>query len=166
MRDLVNNLFCSIKNLGEILDKLKARDFNATSLSTSDCPTLYTTLYHNLIKDKLIGPFKRTCKRDKKALLTLHVRTFLLWKNLQNIMHDLFKMYRCADLFVGQIFIRFGTKLYRHVVGIPMGTYCVPLVADLFLICYKRDFMMYLSDDKQADIIGAFNTTSRCGLFP
>ena len=34
---------------GEILDKLKARDFNATSLSTSDFSTLYTTLPHNLI---------------------------------------------------------------------------------------------------------------------
>ena len=32
---------------------------------------------------------------------------------------------------------------------------------DLFLFCYERDFMMSLSDDKQADVIGAFNTTSR-----
>ena len=31
------------------------------------------------------------------------------------------------------IFIRFGTKLYRQVVGIPMGTNCTSLVADLFL---------------------------------
>ena len=59
------------------------------------------------------------------------------------------------------IFIRFGTKLYRQVVGIPMGTNCAPLVADLFLFCYERDFMMSLSDDKQADVINAFNTTSR-----
>ena len=42
-----------------------------------------------------------------------------------------------------------------------MGTNCVPLVADLFLFCYERDFMMSLSDDKQADLIDAFNTTSR-----
>ena len=42
-----------------------------------------------------------------------------------------------------------------------MGTNCVPLVADLFLFCYKRDFIMSPSDDKQADIIDAFNTTSR-----
>ena len=34
------NLFWSIKNTGEILDKLKARDFNATRLSTSDFSTL------------------------------------------------------------------------------------------------------------------------------
>ena len=42
-----------------------------------------------------------------------------------------------------------------------MGTNCAPLVADLFLFCYVRDFMMSLSDDKQADVIDAFNTTSR-----
>ena len=42
-----------------------------------------------------------------------------------------------------------------------MGTYCAPLFADSFLFCYVRDFMMSLSDDKQADIIYNFNTTSR-----
>ena len=36
-----------------------------------------------------------------------------------------------------------------------------PLVADLFLFCYDRDFMMSLSNDKQADVIDAFNITSR-----
>ena len=42
-----------------------------------------------------------------------------------------------------------------------MCTNCAPLVADLFLFCFERDFMMSLSDDNQADIIDAFNTTSR-----
>ena len=44
-----------------------------------------------------------------------------------------------------------------------MGTNCAPLVADVFLFYYtfKRDFMMSLSDDKQAEVIDAFNTTSR-----
>ena len=42
-----------------------------------------------------------------------------------------------------------------------MGTDCAPLVADLFLFCYGRDFMMSLSNDKQADDIDAFNTPSR-----
>ena len=53
-------------------------------------------------------------------------------------------------LFYG--FIRFGTKLYIQVVMIPMGTNCAPLVADLFLFCNKGNFMMSLSDDKQADM--------------
>ena len=59
------------------------------------------------------------------------------------------------------IFIRLGSKLYRQIVGIPMGTNCAPLVADLFLFCYERDFMLSLSDNNQADIIEAFNSTSR-----
>ena len=36
-----------------------------------------------------------------------------------------------------------------------MGTNCVPLVADLFLFCYERDFMKDLSSDNQADVIKA-----------
>ena len=47
------NLFWSIKNSGEILNKLKSRSFLASGLSTYDFSTLYTTLPHNLIKEKL-----------------------------------------------------------------------------------------------------------------
>ena len=46
-------------------------------------------------------------------------------------------------------------------VGIPMGTNCAPLVADLFLFCYERDFMLSLSDNNQTDINEAFNSTFR-----
>ena len=53
------------------------------------------------------------------------------------------------------------TKLYRQTTGIPMGTNCASLVADLFLFCYERDFMKSLSRENQADIIQAFNSTSR-----
>ena len=42
------------------------------------------------------------------------------------------------------IFTRFGSKLYKQIVGIPMGTNCASLVADLFLFCYERDFMLIL----------------------
>ena len=50
---------------------------------------------------------------------------------------------------------------YRQIVGIPMGTNCAPLIADLFLFCYERDFMTSLSGVKQAEIIEAFKSTSR-----
>ena len=59
------------------------------------------------------------------------------------------------------IYIRFGTNLCRQIVGIPLGTNCAPLVADLFLFCYERDFMTSLSDVKQAEIIESFKSTSR-----
>ena len=39
-----------------------------------------------------------------------------------------------------------------------MRTKCAPLVADVSLFCYDRNFIMYLSYDKQADIIAALST--------
>ena len=45
-------MFWPIKNSGEVLSKLKDIGYQATSLSTYDFSTLYTTLPHNLIKEK------------------------------------------------------------------------------------------------------------------
>ena len=77
-----------------------------------------------------------------------------------------YKLWSCQKMcdalryLLDNIFIRFGSKLYRQIVGIPMGTNCAPLVASLFLFCYERDFMLSLSDNNQADIIETFNSTS------
>ena len=48
-----------------------------------------------------------------------------------------------------------------NIVGIPMGTNCAPLIADLFLYCYERDFMSDLQKSKRHDLIDMFNDTSR-----
>ena len=42
-----------------------------------------------------------------------------------------------------------------------MDTNCAPLVADLFLFCYEKDFKMSLSDDNKSEVIEAYNSTSR-----
>ena len=71
------NCFWSIKNSGEVLSKLKCRGFRATSLSTYDFSTLYTTLPHNLIKEKLLDLIEWTFKRALKTMVHLiwHVMT-------------------------------------------------------------------------------------------
>ena len=72
------------------------------------------------------------------------------------------KMCDAVHYLLDSILIRFGSKLYTQIVGIPMGTNCATLVADLFLFCYERDFMLSLSDNNQTDtsIIEAFNSYS------
>ena len=67
-------------------------------------------------------------------------------------------VYEALIYLLDNIYIRFGAKLYRQIVGIPMSTNCAPLVADLFLFCYERDFMTSLSDVKQAEIIELFKS--------
>ena len=81
--------------------------------------------------------------------------------------HKQYKLWSCQKMcddlhfLLDNIFIRFGSKLYRQIVGIQMVTNCAPLVADLFLLCNEKDFMLSLSDNNQTDIIEAFNSTSR-----
>ena len=91
--------------------------------------------------------------------VTLRKR-FSLLHSIEVIDVGLVRMYALSYL-LDNIYIRFGKTLYRQVVWIPMGTNCAPLVADLFLVCYERDFMTSLSDHNQANIIEAFNSTSR-----
>ena len=152
------NMFWPIKNSGEVLSKLKDIGYQVTSLSTYDFSTLYTTLPLNLIKEKTLyekeGKLYLACN-DKKAFFTSsdHYRGYHLL-SCQNVCDAL-------SFLLDNIYIRFGTKLYRQIVGIPMGTNCAPLVADLFLFCYERDFMKNLSSDNQADAIKALNLTSR-----
>ena len=71
------------------------------------------------------------------------------------------KMYDVLHYLLDSILIKFGSKLCRQIVGIQMGTYFAPLVADLFLFCSERHFMLSLSDYNQTAIIEAFNSTSR-----
>ena len=58
---------------GEVLSKLKSRGFRATSLSTYDFSTLYTTLPHNLIKEKLVDLIDRAFKQFYKNEGTLYL---------------------------------------------------------------------------------------------
>ena len=132
-------------------------------MSTYDFSTLYPTLPHNLIKDKLIDLIERTFQREGSPYLACNDRNAFFTAEKAKKYHAWSCQNVCDALtfLLDNIFVRFGTKLYRQVVGYPMGTNCAPLVADLFLFRYERDFMMSLSDDKQADVIDAFNTTSR-----
>ena len=158
-------LFWPITVSGEVLSKLKDIGYQATSLSTYNFSTLYTTLPHNLIKEKLLDLIKRTfynqegklyfACNDKKAFFTStdNYRGYHLW-SCQNVCDAL-------SFLFDNIYIRFGTKLYRQIVGIPMDTNYAPHEADLFLFCYERDLMKDLSSDNQADVIKAFKSTSR-----
>ena len=52
--------------------------------------------------------------------------------------------------------------MMETIVDIPITNNCAPLVVDLFLFCYGRDFIPSLSDDTKSEVIEAFNFTCRC----
>jgi hypothetical protein len=59
------------------------------------------------------------------------------------------------------IFVVFGNKIFQQTIGIPMGTNCPPLLADLFLYSYKAEFIQKLLQEKNKAPAVAFNSTFR-----
>ena len=138
------NLFWSIKKSGEIFNKLKYRGLLASGLSTYDFSTLYTTLPHNLIKEKLTELIEQIFNREGSLYLACNDKN-AVFTSEQPKRYKLCSCQKMCDALhylLDNISIRFGSKLYRQIVGIPMG--CAPLVADLLLFCYERDFMLTL----------------------
>ena len=110
---------------------------------------------------------ERTFKKFYKNEATLYLACNDKKAFFTSTDHRGYKQWSCENVcdalsyLSGNMYIRFGKKLYSRIVGIPMGTNYATLVADLILFCYERDFMTSLSGDNQADIIEAFDSTSR-----
>ena len=68
------NLVWSIKNSGEVLNKLKLTVFRATSLSTYDFSKLYTTFPHNLLLENIINLIELTFKREGSSYIACNER--------------------------------------------------------------------------------------------
>ena len=107
---------------------------------------LYTTLPHNLIKEKLVNLIEWTFKREGSPYIACNERqAFFTSEDTKG-----YKLWSCQNVcealiyLLDNIYIKFGTKLYRQIVGIPMGTNCAPLVVDLFIFCYELNKLKLL----------------------
>ena len=112
-----------------------------------------------MIRNQLVDLIENTFRRAEALYLACNEE--------HSEEHNKYDLWSCQKVtyaliyLLDNIYIRFGSKLYRQNVGIQMGTNCAPLVADLFLFCYERDFMKSLTKEKRYDLIDAFNSTSR-----
>lgn len=91
-----------------------------SSISTYDFSTLYTTLPHHLIKDKLISLIQKTFARENTTFLACNnIKAFFT-----NGSFDNYTMWTCYEVcealifLLDNIFVRYGTTVYRQIVGI------------------------------------------------
>ena len=83
--------------------------------------------------------------------------------------HALFKVYfilaKCKNytlyLFQSNTFIICGGEIFQQVIGIPMGTNCAPLLADIFLYSYEAEFIQTLIKSGKRHLAKSFNFTYR-----
>ena len=115
------------------------------------------------IEYKLIDLIKRTLQRECSPYLACNDRNafFTSEKSKQYHAWSCRNVCDAQALLLDNILYILALSCIRQFVGIPMGTYHCSLVVDLFLFSDNSEFMLSLSDDKQAGIIDAFSTTSR-----
>ena len=119
-----------------------------------------TNLPHNLIKEKLTKLIQKNFAKEKRYFwLVMLIMLFLLvskWSISHSGLIPKFVSHSAFFLIL-YMYVMGIDSIYRQVIGIPIGTNCAPLIADLFLFCYERHFMLSLDKNYQADVITAFN---------
>ncbi|KAK3106627.1 hypothetical protein FSP39_023983 [Pinctada imbricata] len=142
---------------------MKSRNFEANTISSYDFSNMYTTLPHDKINDRLSKVIKWCFDREGKTYMcTSESKGFFSATDYKS-----YKSWTCGDLCIAlsflsdNIYVRFGEKLYKQVVGIPIGTNCAPLVADLFLYTYEKEFIQNLQKQRKNDDMKCFIGTSR-----
>ena len=104
---------------GYVTDK-EVEDSVRPVCQTYDFSTLYTTLPHNLIKEKLINLTERTFKRENSPYSACNERqAFFISGDTKR-----YKLWSCQNVcealiyLLDNIYFRFGTKLFTQIVGI------------------------------------------------
>ena len=132
-------------------------------VSTWDFSTLYTNIPHKDLIDRLskliISVFKKTGHtyvnvRTHKAFFSSKI-----YQGYQN--WDVTRFIELLEFLIGNIYVKFGSTLYQQHIGIPMGTNCAPLLADLYLFTYEYDYMQRLIKKKELHKAKSFNFTYR-----
>ena len=127
-------------NSKDMLEYIQYRSLSScNSIKPFDFSTLYTTIPHSKLKDKLrelvqLCFITRNGQGRYKYLVLGRDRSYFVKHH-----SDSTKAFSETDIF--NIFVMFGGCVFPQTVGIPMGTNCVPLLADLLLYSYEADFI-------------------------
>ena len=131
-RSGINHMWI-LKNSKDLLDNLKSRTFS----QVSSIKTLYTTLPHDKLKTRLKETIHTALSHrnygSKFVLLGYNSTYFSNKIQKSKTCYSEEQVISMLEFLIDNIFVSFGGALFQQVVGIPMGTNCAPLLADLFL---------------------------------
>ena len=157
-----------LKNSKELLEHLKSPTFNrVTSIKYFDFSTLYTTIPHQKLKDRLTSIirnafiFKNGNRRYKYLVLGLEETYFVKEHSDSKSKYSEDDIIKMLEFLVDNIFVVFAGKVFQQTVGFPISTNCAPLLADSFLYSYEADFIQSLLSTGKKHLASRFNLTNR-----
>ena len=158
-RSGINHMWI-LKKSKDILDNLKSRSFSqVSSVKTFDFSTLYTTLPHDKLKTRLKETIHKAFSHRNycsKFVVFGYNSTYFSNKiQKSKTCYSEEQVISMLEFLIDNIFVSFGGILFQQVVGIPMGTNCAPLLADLFLYSYESEFLQKLVTDEKIQELAA-----------
>ena len=157
-----------LKNSKDLLDYLKSQSLSQIyQIKTFDFLTLYTTIPHDKLKERLKDLlhnafYKKNGNRRYKYIAITKQRVYFVKNHTDTKKHySEEEIYNMLAFLIDNIFVEFAGQIFRQTIGIPMGTNCAPLLADLFLYSYEADFIQTLLSRKQKKLAQKFNFTYR-----
>ena len=149
-------------NCKDLLEYIQYRSlFSCNSFKTFDFSTFYTTIPHSKLKDRLrelvqLCFIKKNGQRRYKFLVLGRDISYFVKQNKKHA--DSTKKFSETNIInmleffvIDNIFI-FGWRVFQQTVGIPMGTSCAPLLADLFPYSYEADFIHGLLKENKKNL--------------
>ena len=166
-RNGVNSMWI-LKNSKDLVEQLGSQYISGvSSIRTYDFSTLYTIIPHSLLKSRLAILIKNAflhkngSRRYKYIVVNYNTSYFVKNDTEARQKYTEVEVINMVNFLVHNIFAEFGGYIYQQIVGIPMGTNCAPLLADLFLYSYEADFVQHLQKSKSRKQRKSFNLTFR-----
>ena len=149
-----------------ILDQLDVH--TATSVQAFDFSTLYTSIPHDLLKSKISNLVHSAFRKKDESVRYTHIK---VTRAKGYFTHDINGrgdgMYTADNICqmiefpIDNIFVQFGGCLFCQMIGIPMGTNCAPLIADLFLYSYENELLDNMIRSGHRRLARSFNLCYR-----
>ena len=157
-----------LKNSKSLLEQLSASSLNRVQdIQTFDFSTLYTTIPHSQLKSRLkdlvFSAFIPKSGKRKYSYMVVKGKVCYLVKGDTDASpkYNEIDIVNMINFLIDNIFVVFGGKVFQQTIGIPMGTNCAPLLADLFLYTYESAFMNNLKRCTNKRLPRSFNYTYR-----
>ena len=114
-----------------------------------DFSTLYTSIPRVSLKHALATLIKEAYRVRDNIFLVVDNRDKAYWSDQPSRIssrHSLTEetLIAYVEYLIDNIYVCIGNRVYRQSVGIPMGTDCAPLLANLFLFYYEYNYMKNL----------------------
>ena len=155
------------KNSKELLEHLQSPTFNhVPSIKYFDFSTLYKTIPNQKLKDRLTSIIRnafifKNGNRRYRYLVLGHGETYFVKEHSDSKTSTLKITSSMLEFLVDNTFGVFAGKVFQQTVGIPVGTNCAPLLADIFLYSYEADFIQSLFSTEKKHSASRSNITYR-----